>query len=70
VKKYRKTISIKKRKTPIVHTPEQIALVHSTCAKVVAGTMTRDAAQKLLTDSGIPVLKKKNWVHPQEKSIQ
>jgi len=48
-------------------TIKQIALVRRTVARVLEGKITRDEAQKLLTNSGIPVLKVEGWVHPAER---
>jgi hypothetical protein len=47
-----------------VFTDEQRTLVEVTVERVVKGELTRDDAQRLLTNAGIPVLKKEHHVGP------
>lgn len=64
VNKPRKRRVVKKVKQDGPFSNKLLTLARNTVAKVKAGTMTRDAAQKLLTESGMPVLKIEGWVDP------
>jgi hypothetical protein len=54
----------KKKLVEFTLTDEQRQLAVATANRVVSGEITRDYAQKFLTESGIPVLKMKGWTPP------